>query len=232
MRIGIFGDSFASNGQRSNPTASWIDLLSGMHKVERFGQAGSGLYYSAKLFLENHHLFDKIIFVVTDPCRLYLPDHKIDRFSRHIAGLSNAEARIADLKNNDLNELKILTAAKDYFLYLQNSEYDRYVYDLTINDILSKRSDTILIPTVRQVPDDFYKSKSVMFDISLKELNSWSKKIDWLTMIDCRHAHMSEENNEIFFKNVLKWLSGTPVNIDIDDYVQPKYLDFYLESKI
>lgn len=231
MKIGIFGDSFATNNP-NNSTASWVDLLSNIHDVKNFALPGSSLYYSADQFLKKHYYFDKVIFVVTDSGRLCLPNYNIDGFNRHIAGLSNAESLLLDLKNDtDLPKIKILKAAVDYFSYLQNLDYNEYVHNLIINDILSKRTDVILIPTTRH-HGNFYKGKSVMQDISLKELDSWSTNINRTSIIDRRHAHMSEENNEIFLKNVLQWLSGVPVNIDIDDYVQPKYLDFYLESRI
>lgn len=236
MKIAIFGDSFAINGTK-NPTASWVDLLSGVYDVTNFAQNGSSLYYSADQFLKNHHNFDKIIFMVTDTGRLYLPDHKVNRLIRHVAGLSNVEAEIAELKKynpNNLDKLKILTAVQDYFIYVQNRQFDQYVYDLTINDILSKRTDVILVPTTSK-SRSFYKGKSFLLDISLNELTSWSmtaKPSELMSLIDHRHAHLSVENNEILFKNVLKWLSGEPVSIDVDDYVQPVFLDFYLESRI
>jgi hypothetical protein len=233
MKIAIFGDSFAINGIK-NPTASWVDLLSGVHDVTNFAQNGSSLYYSADQFLKNHHNFDKIIFMVTDTGRLYLPNHNVDRLIRHIPGLSNAEAQISDLKKynpKDLDRLKILTAVQDYFLYVQNRYFDQYVHDLTINDILSKRADAILVPTTPR-SKRFYKGKSFLVDVSLNELTGWSVTAKWTSLIDHRHAHLSAENNEILFKNVLKWLSGEPVSIDVDDYVQPTFLDFYLESRI
>jgi hypothetical protein len=234
MKIAIFGDSFAANNPR-NPTASWMDLLSEIHDVKNFAEQGSSLFYSVDQFLKNHHDFDKIIFVVTDVNRIYLPDHHIKDLRRHQAGLPSVERQLFQLSqlkkynDNDLQKLKILTAVKDYFQYIQNDDYDSYVYNLMIKDILDKRPDAVLIPAC-SATSNFYKGKSYMKDISFKELDGWSLDINWAQTADYRHAHMSAENNAIFFRNVLKWLSGEEVNIDIDEYVQPPFQTFYITN--
>jgi ribosomal protein L21E len=50
--------------------------------------------------------------------------------------------------------------------------------------------------------------------------------------VDARKCHMSEENNFIFYRKMIKFLSGEPIHIDINDFVKPTMpLDHYWRLK-
>jgi ribosomal protein L21E len=52
------------------------------------------------------------------------------------------------------------------------------------------------------------------------------------TRVDARKCHMSEENNFIFYRKIIKFLSGEPVHIDVNDFVKPTMpLDHYWRLK-
>jgi len=248
MKIAIYGDSFAYNIQ-SNSTKSWVDLLSNLYDVTCFARTGSSLYFSVEKFLATHNQFDKIIFLASMPGRLYLENEPpiIDTTSLagkkfiedniHIGGLSRAESKLKQYQpmiDSDqikphsaiYHEIQVFKAVVGYFLYLKNTKFDQYVHNLMIDNILSIRSDIILVPTSTN-SIWFYKGKNVMMDIWEKENIAWDWKPAGAGFFneDTRHCHMTAENNKIFFEDVIKWLDGSPVNIDVENYIQPRVED-------
>jgi len=208
MNIGIFGDSYASN-TADNPTLSWVDWLRTKYTVTNYAVSGTSLFFSLMLFEKNQADFDRIIFVVTCPGRILLDDSScLGSGARSITGLRNCEYKINTL---DLSkeELTVYNAVKDYFLYVQNSQFDSYVHNLMVEEIKRKRPDVILIPSFK---DSFNGVSVSMRDIQEKE--------DGMIYVqeDTRHCHMSESNNKMFASKVEDWLAGNPVRIDIDDY--------------
>ena len=76
MKIGIFGDSYARTHDNYPGTVflgpAWWELLINDYNVANYGLAGSAAYYSMEKFNEYHHLYDKVIFFMTFPGRVYL----------------------------------------------------------------------------------------------------------------------------------------------------------------
>jgi len=209
MKIGIFGDSYASNVE-NNSTLSWVDLLQEKYTVVNHASSGTSLFFSLMLFEKYQDNFDKIIFVVTCPGRILLDNTScLDSDARSITGLRNCEYKIATLKLSQ-KEMTVYNAVKDYFLYVQNSQFDSYVHNLMVEEIKRKRPDAILIPSFR---DSFNGVTVSMRDIQQKE--------DGMNYIqeDKRHCHMSENNNKIFAAKVEEWLHGKLVSIELDDFI-------------
>jgi len=142
MKLGIFGDSFADNG--NNNEWSWMHLLGKKLHVEPdlHGRSATSLFYSYQLFLKNHSKYDTIVFMVTQPGRYPagIPSPKYD-FPIYIAGIQNLEQ--AKLLNRvDLTTYKNLIS---YFL-MQSDQFEYTAHKLMIFDILRLRPDVILIP--------------------------------------------------------------------------------------
>ena len=219
MKIGIFGDSYAAN-RIENDTKSWVDIIAEKYEVTNYASAGTSLFYSMSIFEQYQHRFDKVIFVVTSPGRLLL-DNANNR-SLSIAGLRDCETKIENTSNPF--ELKILHAVRDYYIYVQNYNFNKYVHRLMIEKIKRIRPDTVLIPASLEKFDDIFSGAS-MCDIELKENNAWGIG----GIIDYRHCHMTAENNAIFATKVEEWLNGKPVQINLDDFVTPMNREFYLK---
>ena len=74
LKLGVFGDSFA---QPSIKYGGWPNDLSQMVNLplDNFANAGTSLWYSYKLFLENYKNYSHIVFTYTNPHRwASLPD--------------------------------------------------------------------------------------------------------------------------------------------------------------
>ena len=233
MKIGVFGDSFAALKFEKNTTLSWVDILSKKYDITNFSLTGSSLFYSVQKFKSFHQDYDKIIFLVTSPGRLLLEYQPY--FKRpedvNITSLSTTEYCYNNLINhpttheNDMM-LKIYKAALDYFKYIKNDEYDRYIHNLMVTDIVNTRSDAILIPVTR---DSLKLYKNVMDEIKIMEMKEWGLS-PFSTFADFRNCHMTEENNAIFATKVEKWLNGSPVEIRLDDFVTPMNKEFYIKD--
>lgn len=198
MKIGIFGDSFATGSSNfkkffmgsgqvyENPTLDWTEIIGSKYLVTNFARAGSSLMFSVKEFLRWHHDFDKIIFVITNQGRITLND-RLDKTDvkgdcvlpnyRHITGLDDVEFK---LKENFLNYSysdahiikKAFQAVKQYYFFIHDLDNDCYLQSLMIDDIKKKRPDTIIIPAFNT---SFGMEKKInsMNDIMCKENDHW-----------------------------------------------------------
>ena len=229
MKIGVFGDSFASPSEL-NPSPNWLDILSTDYNITNYALQGSNLYFSVDLIKKNHLEYDKIILVVTSPGRLkianWIPvDRPEDRFI-----ISITDYRFLN-KNYDTITASYLEAGNQYYTYLQDITYDSYIHNLMIKDVCSLRSDIILIPAFL---DSLLDVKGYsMHHIFLKENTAWN--LDWKATIsqftDVRNCHMISENNQIFATKAKEWIDGKPVHIDLNDFVTTTNKDFYLKQK-
>lgn len=225
MKIAIFGDSFAAplfKWKEDVGLKSWVDHLSEKYDVTNFAVEGSGLYYSVSQFKILHRAYDKIIFVVTAPGRLFINDNPyLKQHGEHFGSLSTAEFIFNEHKDKDNAEsielTKIAKAVIQYYTYIQRDDYDRFVHDLQIDYISKTRPDTILLRSF----NDIYRKDTCLYDITEMENKHWGLPRLYNSPIDARRCHMSKENNLILAGLAERWLQGEPVNININDFVAP-----------
>ena len=249
MKIAIYGDSFGDDtGQWphrfDNVGPGWAQLLSstGNNRVSNFCEGGASFSYSYNQFIGTHHDHDRIIFMVTCPGRITL---EIEDFSnlapsyKHHPNYHQVLAWQAQLvKINPRSQgLVKLSALAQYFLFVKNDEYDIDSQWLLLNSVKKIRPDTIIIPCFHtSIPNLTHDALCAVGHMELEYLcNDRYSNIDELlhnTRDDARKCHMSDENNFIFYQKILKFLSGDPVHIDINDFVKPTMpLDHYWRLK-
>ena len=221
MKVGIFGDSFSG----SNGPTSWTTLLKQSYEqVENFSEAGSSLFHGYQHFIKNYKNFDTIVFTITAPGRLYTdipsPDLCICNLFvvEHLMGLPDIK------QNRYYNEIK---AAEQYYMYLQNNEFDLFVHDSIIEKIVKLTNEAsiklILLPCMREglgsVSNLFtYCTKD--FHLSLiNELEREFFKIPHKGMHferkDRLQNHISDENNTILYEIVKEMINGKEVIMDL-----------------
>ena len=133
MKIAIYGDSFGNSmieslvEQKDQDTRgkAWVELLAEDYYVTNFAKAGSSLFYSYKLFLENNQKFDYNVFLVTEPNRITLSDEvDILPLGKHInLSLVNSYKQLYSSKvTNDLRLDTIISALESYYLIVHNQE--------------------------------------------------------------------------------------------------------------
>lgn len=228
MKIGIFGDSFACH--KLNPTPTWTEILSRKYNITNYALQGSNLHYSIDEIKKHHENYDKIVLVVTDPGRLELvnlTDVEGKSSKTFLTGLYDYKL-INDVPS--LQEKHIKEAARQYFIHLQNQDFDRYVHNLMLDEIKKIRPEIILIPAFRSSWNGLIEPS--MFAIFDKENTAWNfdSTVIATKYYDNRNCHMTAENNAIFADKVDSWINGQPVHINLDDFVTTTNKDFYLKE--
>jgi hypothetical protein len=233
MRIGIFGDSYAT--ALNNPTPGWVNIIAQQYDCTNFAMSGSSLYYSTTLIKEHYKEFDKIILVATQPGRLEIADKRLydakfpkEKFVGNYTTAEQLKIYEAKKPNPDPMRMKLLDTTLDYFLYLQNHDYEKYVQTLIINDVKALVPDMILVAGFPEsyVPESLNNN---LFAITQKEDKHWAHSYRY-KLRDFRNCHMTVENNAIFASKINEWIQGAPVQINLDDFVTPDNKEFYIKE--
>lgn len=219
MKIGIFGDSFGDRGQGINgyspetaTSKAWPTYISEEFDITNHCISGSSLYHSAKLFLETHHLYDKIIFLVTEPGRIeVVPAFRANLIPHRIAHYEQA-ALLAEETNNHIYKV-----AADYFVYFSNFEKESMFHYALLEKLKHTRTENVLfLPCFRLSFDEPDRNNDELFEISnLDTINAEAMKYG-----DTRHCHLSDKNNFIFAQKIKKWIQTNIWEYDINDFVR------------
>ena len=152
--LGIFGDSFAdpSHGHNNYPNDhvySWVHLLTDTYQVEWYSRGGSSLFYSYEKFLEHHHKYSKIVFVVTEPGRLSENLIKSTIGPTEMITIPNWQVAEYCLNNKsrliDPTEISRLKAMRDYYIHVDQHKSSLLFSELLVNKIREIRPDVLLI---------------------------------------------------------------------------------------
>ena len=197
MKIAIYGDSHAAciYSRSVNDDISYVEMLYRKYDVTNFGQGGSGLFYSYDRFKETEKDFDKIIFLVTSPGRIYLnPDNypNLNPNHLHVTGIGQAEW-YTELYSNSNENKKIFQTIKDYVLYVQNKKQESIFHELMIEDIKRIRPDAVVIEIIK-----FAAWNDT--DFNFWNMEDWIKLEVYNNFQDARHCHLSKEKHVILYE--------------------------------
>ena len=216
MKIGIFGDSFGDKSRvpETSTSKAWTTYIAEEFDIDNHCVSGSSFYYSAKLFLKTHHLYDKIIFLVTDLGRLEVPPNfGINIKQSTISSITHATEMAEETGNI------IYKVAADYFFYFSDLDKEGFFQYAAIDKLRSIRKENILfLPCFFYSVDEQDRKNNELFRIaSLDETNSISEKSGRID--DTRHCHFNDQNNIIFANNIKNWILNGVWNFNINDYV-------------
>jgi len=216
MIIGIFGDSFAAG---YNPL-SWTKILESNygHQVKNFAHKATSLFWSFRELRSHIADCDTVIFVVTNWGRLFYPDARYD-----ICNLSQVKRNAG---NKLPNQMEIYHAAEQYFLYLDNLEFNLFVHDQIISEIKAlceqNQKRLILIPThKRDIPQQNI-FQTTLLDITFKELKTQFNNFDMPQEHMTRANHMTVENNLILAMMIDEILHNKRTQVSLDEFVFKK----------
>jgi hypothetical protein len=213
MKIAIYGDSYAKMAREEDGRKSWVDYLSEEFDVTNYGYTGSNLAFSYQHFLENHKKYEVNIFLVTSYGRLYIPE--LSSVPKGIAGFPTVEHKLKYC--TDPNDKKILQAAYDYYLYLENDNHQRIMHVAMVKDIL-RHTNTIVIPCFAGhslVPD--------WVGLALSDISQLDSDYHDITsfIIDKRPCHLNDLNNKIFASKIKEYILSNrhdQFTINLSDY--------------
>jgi hypothetical protein len=235
MKIGIFGDSFADEKVYEKlPGKSWVEYLRTDYNydVTSYGKAGTSIYYSYDLFLTQNHHYDKVIFVCTDIGRIALPHYinvkKDFDWLRHIPNVNTAESHLSS-KYHTHDSIAATKAAIEYFKYLYDSKKEEVIQNLILNDIRTRRPDTVLMYLHKEQSPWQHKDMVGLIDISVKELRAHGYE-NVPMELDQRKCHISEANNKKLAGKVNSWLLGEEQTLMLEEFEDPTREE--IESKV
>lgn len=238
MKIGIFGDSYAST-RNDNPTPSWINILSRRKNtfVASYGQSGSNFYYSVDKFKTHYKEYDLNIMLVTNPGRIWARHSNIlEMTEKFFNSLETIEEQMQLYKKHLVGTrrektITILETVKNYLLYIQDFEYECYLQELMIRDVMSMDKNLILIPCYNS---SALKTSGNLFDVFLKENEAWGYKMHTDKVKDLRNCHMTAENNKILAEKIIAYIEeGKEIDLNINDFMSPssESKDFYIKEQ-
>ena len=206
MRVGVFGDSFATRWMRTHERYKghpgfddigkpWFEYLP--YNVETFGESGSDIYYSYDLYLQNYKKFDKTVFIATAPGRLSVKDYKNEY--RHYN--SNVIAEIHKSRSSG-KEAEFLDSVIGFFKYVQDFDREVTVWNLIKDDVKKDRNCLFIEGFGDNGLKDIFQMENSVWGVTFKDTHSPDIK-------DFRYCHMTKENNQILASKVENCLSNS-----------------------
>lgn len=202
MRVAIFGDSWGdvrSSYVLQKDQDPWVVTLGKKYDITNFCEAGSSVYFSTENFLEHYKNFDKVIFLISDCARRYLPEHSGiqsgPEILRHIK--FNSPEMLRESVEQTTRNKEIQLAIELYYRYIENDKQDKYYHQLILNDIQSK------------LPPDKLLMLEYCYYISKKEdMYYQSLGYDVNLFMERKNCHMTHTNNHRMAELIDQWLTN------------------------
>lgn len=220
IKVGVFGDSFASHG---DPDCTWASVLSKLDDkitVTNHGYMGSSLWFTYQQLREHAHKYTHIVVMVTQWGRYKLPG--LTSPSCHVPGIGTLEDRLrGELAPQDKTSFESLL---NWMIHCRDDEQEKLYHQLLVTHIYStfhKTANFLMVPCFNPDHSGIIPGWTgpCMMDISFKDttIPGWS---DSVLADDPRPCHMNRANNERFAHMVLGWVHGAKFKIKLNDYVE------------
>jgi hypothetical protein len=190
------------------------------------------LFWSYQQLIKHIDNLDTVIFVATQSGRLAGPDPTTTPDSLHnISCMFNTQYAIKNNPSMDLNRLAVFKAAEQYHLNLTNDQFDTFVHNQTIKEIIrlcgKRGKKLIMIPAFDVNITRRSAFRCSLTDVSHKELTTQfgSQHQGYVLEKGTRANHMSKENNIVFAGIVDRLLRDEVFSIGLDDFVFKKVAD-------
>jgi hypothetical protein len=148
MKIGVYGDSFASPSypEHKGFNFHWCNTLANKlnGSITNFAETGSSIFYSYKKFLSTYNDYDLCIFVATDTNRYFKRVTLSSGLTHNVANIDQLEFYSKTL-NLNAEDKQIFNWLEGWFLS-SDLEYNNCLAHLMINDIINKKANTIVYP--------------------------------------------------------------------------------------
>lgn len=222
MKIAVFGDSF---GDERNifvkENWSWANCIRQQgYDITNFCKCASSLSYSYIQFEKHQSEYDKIIFLVTGPERLYLP-HLPEKFQFITNGLVRYYKKYAQSSA----EKEIVEALEGYYKIISTPQQELLQERLILNSAKVARPDTLFIPCFRL--ETFSTVDFVIDDLSRFDYEYFNISQTGDTFInDKRFCHMNRNNNKLFAAKIIEWMNTGNFLIRPEEFQKPESENF------
>ena len=152
--LAIYGDSWAdcSHGHWQHPELDqqgWPNLLADRGwDVDNYARTGSSLHYSYQRFLATHADHNRVIFLITTPGR-WTRSIEIQGKVYTVNSYDSADWLLKnDIYRKQLtsDQRTLVSKVMDFYVYVQDMEFERTAHDLMVAEITRIRPDAIVIP--------------------------------------------------------------------------------------
>lgn len=257
MKLAIYGDSF---GHYATPDASidiielsWARRLERIYSVTNYCSSGSALFYSMQQFEQTYQQADRVIFIVTSigrwPSVFYTTN---EGYKLSFSSLDQTESAIQKLSSlfknffpvaDAIEKKRRLTALKDWYMWVQDFDFEYAMHALMINRIRELRPDAVIIPMCPRLPGLEHLVSASSYP--LRSFRSWQPDCEPLMELDEYFVkvgragserrdrmvcHMTAEANDLFFQHVLGALDTGQWDPQLPDIIaQPYPQSYYYE---
>lgn len=237
MRIGIYGDSFASpHNTDQSKNISWVSVLKTLIPncdIENHGRGATSVFYSYKKFLQTCSNYDKIIFLITNPDR-YTKEVKLSTTSTYISSINqtdidNLNTFVGSSKDKlTPTDYKILNDLKGWFMST-DSEFNLNMTELMMKDMEKIHNDIIFFPCYSYsisldqrfqygLSDNMYMNNLYKRQAELLNIEPWSMNESMTNIAN----HLGEEFNlfiaKVFANKIMNncWDWSDVVNVKLN----------------
>lgn len=192
--VGLYGDSFATGSLPKLPNGEyntgfnfhWSKLLEKDFNwnIHNYAVSGSSIFESYINFLDNHHKYEKNLFVVTIPGRYHAPLNFVNYKNmapgdvQHITNLAHLESWYNINRGYLTEEDHILCKNLKGWYIMQDNTFEIITCQLMLENIKKIRQDTILIRVseVFNIEENFplyeiYKQQCRLLDFDWSGIN-------------------------------------------------------------
>jgi hypothetical protein len=215
MKIGVFGDSFAtevidhrymSDVTRNNE--SWVvNIRQKGYDITTFGEGATSTYFSYTKFIENYKDFDHIVFCYSSSQRI----HNLPPEYRYLSNFLFQERNLpfSNAFNNLTQEQQDqVRRIFDVARFLQDDDFDKFVIQSVFENV-NRLCKNNKIKLVNILP--FYNDNHSYVDFTNRSgdclyglLRVSAKELPNLNGVDPRFNHLSMENNIVLSTIVLE----------------------------
>jgi len=218
IKLGIFGDSFAASHIPIGQIASnngpiigvgWPTLVHIKEKdilVTNFASGGSSIHFSYDKFLRYHQYFEKIVFVITNLRRMWVPSaygpfcdsgKLLTKF--HFIAPSHPIKNPQNMPFANDKSKRTMKAVDDYYNLIHDPIQDWHNWQLRIQSIHKIRPDAVIIPafTKKHISTQInYDDNSQYFSPEFKKkyrISHKSKRAEYTDVDDFTQRHGGQD---------------------------------------
>jgi len=191
-RVLICGDSFATDNNNG-----WSRLLANDYNVLNLAENGVSQYKIVQQLISVNLLdFDFIIVSHTSPNRVFINNHPVHKKGKTH---KNSDLIFTDIEYH-LEKMPtdpVLLAAKQYFRYIYDQDYQEYIYKLMQENILSLLQNTKSLHLL------------TLYDNNVYLFSNYINVFKDFTVQPHNINHLSNQDNERLYKMACEWINNS-----------------------
>jgi hypothetical protein len=202
MKVGIFGDSYASH-IKEHVGESWVSLIQSdpSFDITVHAKPGASGFWIYREYLKHYKNYDKIIYIVTYP-------HRLSLTFGTVASLNNLDYHLGrEDSGYSPSQIVVLRAIRDYLTYAMTDSdiEDQHTtwHHLMLDKVKQTKKEILMIPAFQYNNSEFSKYLA-LWQITQFEEMLWGPP--WHEYLlergrrgDNRQCHLTETNNKILY---------------------------------